>query len=320
MPALVSRREFLGAAAAVAAPRLGESSVCPLWGEEPRPPGPLIDTHIHLFAADQKRFPYHANATYRPPAQDLAGYVAFVREARIDHTVIVHPEPYQDDHRYLEYCFANEPAPGFFKGTCLFDPIAPDTPARLAALVKKHPKRIVALRIHVNRAPGAPPTTTGAIRDRDLRHPAMRTTWRAAGELGLAIQMHFIPCHAPEIAALAAAFRDVPVILDHLARAGQGTPAEYEEVLRMARLPQVYMKFSGLSYSSRQGPPFRDVKPLVRRTFEAFSAERMIWGGLGMNLKDFEQNLAMFEEMFDFASAADRAKIRGLTAARLFGF
>lgn len=306
MTAPISRRRFVGGAAAVFA--------------APRPAGPLIDTHVHLFASDQKRFPYHPNATYRPPAQDLKDYIAFVRQAGIDHTVIVHPEPYQDDHRYLEHCFANEPSRGFFKGTCLFDPIAPETPGRMAALVKKHPKRIVALRIHVNRAREAPPTTGGAIRDRDLRHPAMRATWRAAGDLGLAIQMHFIPCHAPDIAALAAEFRGVSVILDHLARAGQGTPAEYEEVLRMARLPRVYMKFSGVSYSSKQKHPHRDVQPLVRRTFDAFSADRMIWGGLGMNLEDFRRNLAMFEEMFDFASAADRAKIRGLTAARLFGF
>jgi len=232
----------------------------------------------------------------------------------------VHPEPYQDDHRYLEHCFAQEPSPGFFKGTCLFDPIAAETPARMAALVKKHPRRIVALRIHVNRAPGVPPTTGGAIRDRDLRHPAMRTTWRSARNLGLAIQMHFIPCHAPDIAALAAEFRDTRVILDHLARAGQGAPAEYEEVLRMAKLPRVVMKFSGLSYSSRQPRPYRDAKPLVRRTFDAFGPDRMIWGGLGMNLQDFQQNLAMFQEMFDFATQADRAKIRGLTAARLFSF
>lgn len=307
MPSDLSRRRFLGSAALAAAPA-------------PRPQGLLIDTHVHLFAADQKRFPYHPNATYRPPAQDLEDYVAFVRQARIDHTVIVHPEPYQDDHRYLEYCFAHESSPGFFKGTCLFDPIAAETPARMAALAKKHPGPIVAIRIHVNRAPGAPPTSGGAIRDRDLRHPAMRVTWRAAHELGLAIQMHFIPCHAPQIAALAAEFRDTPVILDHLARAGQGTPAEYEELLRMAKLPRVVMKFSGVNYSSKQPSPFGDAKPLVRRTFDAFGPDRMIWGGLGMNLQDFRQNLTMFAEMFDFATEADRAKIRGLTAARLFGF
>jgi predicted TIM-barrel fold metal-dependent hydrolase len=302
-----SRREFLTLAAA-AAPLVRAA----------RPSGLLIDTHIHLF--DPRRFPYAANATYQPKPQPLEAYVEFVRQARLDHTIIVHPEPYQDDHRYLEYCFAHEPSPGYFKGTCLFDPVAPDTPARMQALVRKLPDRIVALRIHENHKPGTPPTTSGAIRDRDMAAPAMRDTWRKAHELGLAIQMHFIPYYASQIGTLADQFRDVPVILDHLARSGEGTPAEYDRVLELARPPRVYMKFSGVSYSSKAGYPYRDVQPLVRRTFDAFGPDRMIWGGLGMDMPAFEQNVAIFEEMFGFASETDRAEIRGLNAARLFRF
>lgn len=282
------------------------------------PESPLIDTHIHLF--EPERFPYHAKASYRPPAEPLDRYAAFVRKAGIDGAVVVHPEPYQDDHRYLEYCFANEPKPGFFRGTCLFDPILPDTPARMEALVKRNPGRIVGLRIHVNRPAGTPATTSGPIRDRDLAHPGVRAAWRKAQDLGIAVQMHFIPVHARDIASLAREFPRVHVVLDHLARSGQGTPEQYNDVLAMGKLPNVYMKFSGVGYSSREKSPFADVKPLVRRTFDAFGPDRMIWGGLGMNLEDFRRNNQMFAAMFDFASASDRAKIRGITAARLFGF
>jgi predicted TIM-barrel fold metal-dependent hydrolase len=280
----------------------------------------LIDTHIHLFADDQKRFPYHANATYKPPAEPLESYVTFVRQAKINHAIIVHPEPYQDDHQYLEYCFAHEPSEGFFKGTCLYDPISPHTPERMEALVKKHPARIVALRIHSTRDPKTAPTRSGPIRDRDLRAPEMKQTWRQAASLGLAIQIHLIPVYAPQVAALAAEFRELPVIIDHLARAGEGTAAEYEEVLKLARLPRVVIKFSGVLYASKQEHLHRDVKPLVRRTFDAFGPDRMIWGGLGNKLADFERAVSLFEEMFDFASEADRAKIRGLNAAKLFRF
>ena len=59
---------------------------------------------------------------------------------------------------------------------------------------------------------------------------------------------------------------------------------------------------------------------MVRRTYDAFGPDRMIWGGLGMNMPAFEKNLAMFEEMFAFASETDRAKIRGLNALKVFGF
>ncbi len=304
---ILSRRGFV-AAALGAVPAL----------EAARPKGVLVDTHIHLF--EPERFPYHANATYRPPAEPLDKYLRFVAGSRIDHAVIVHPEPYQDDHRYLEYCFQNEPRPGFFKGTCLFDPVAAQTPRRMEALVKKHKDRIVALRIHVNREAGRPPTVTGAIRDRDLKAPAMKDTWRAAHEFGLAIQMHFIPVHAPGIGELAAAFPLTAVILDHIGRAGQGTPAQFEQVLALARLPRVYLKFSGVTYSSRQDYPHDDAQPLVRRAAEAFGANRILWGGLGMNLAEFDRRVALLDRMFAFLPEVDRARIRGENAVRLFGF
>ena len=283
-----------------------------------RPEGVLVESHVHLF--DPKRFPYHPNATYKPPAQPLEDYVRFVREARIAHAVIVHPEPYQDDHRYLEYAFANEPLAGFFKGTCLFDPVDPATPGRMRALVDRLPGRIVALRIHETHKPGTPPATSGAIRDRDLAAPAMARTWTAARELKLAIQFNAIPHYAPQIDALASRFREVPVILDHLAHAGEGTAAEFDAVLRLARLPRVYIKLSGVNYSSRQPFPHRDVKPLVRRAFDAFGPRRMVWGVLGMNRADFEKAVTLFDEMLDFANARDRALIRGGNALELYGF
>jgi predicted TIM-barrel fold metal-dependent hydrolase len=303
----MTRRQIIASAAAV----------LPAWPAS-RPSGTLVDTHVHLFANDPKRFPYASNAPYAPAPQPLEAYLAFAAQAKIDHTVIVHPEPYQDDHRYLEYCFAHEPSPGFFKGTCLFDPVAADTPARMEALVRKHPGRIVALRIHEMHKPGTPSLTSGPIKDRDMRDPAMKTTWRKAQALGLAIQMHFLPYYAPQIGDLAAQFQDLPVILDHLARAGQGTPAEFEGVLKLATYPRVYMKYSGIEYSSKQPYPFVDVKPLVRRAFDAFGPDRLIWGGLGHEMDQFDKQIRLFDLMFDFASEADRAKIRGINAIKLF--
>jgi predicted TIM-barrel fold metal-dependent hydrolase len=285
-----------------------------------RPAGIVVDTHLHLFAGEDKRFPYAKNAPYRPEALTLETYARFAAEAKIDHAVIVHPEPYQDDHRYLEYCFANEPSRGFFKGTCLFDPIAPETPGRMEALVKRHPGRIVAIRIHETRKCGEAPTVSGAIRDRDLRHPGMNAVWKKAQSLGLAIQMHFVPCHAPLIGALAGQFPNLTVILDHLGRAGQGTPGEYAAVLKLAALPRVYMKHSGVAYSSKQQWPHPDVAPLVRSVYDAFGPGRIIWGGLGHTLAEFERQAELLDRLFGFAPEAERAAIRGANAARLFGW
>ena len=115
------RRRFLGAAAmALAGARL--AAAVP----------PTIETHVHLF--DPARVPYAADAPYKPAAYTLEDHLKLVEAVGLAHSVIVHPEPYQDDHRYLEYCLAHEPRPGYFKATCLFDPLREDTPARLRAL------------------------------------------------------------------------------------------------------------------------------------------------------------------------------------------
>lgn len=302
----ISRRTLLATAAA------------PLL-QAARPAGLLIDTHIHLF--DPARFPYHPTATYQPPAERLDEYAQFVSVAKIDHAIIVHPEPYQDDHRYLEYCFEREPRKGFFKGTCLFDPLKPDTPARMAALKKKWPHRIVALRVHENRKTGeAPWDAARPIRERDMASAEMRRTWKAAADLGLAIQMHFTPLHAPSIAKLAAEFPQMPVVLDHMGRAGEGTPAEFDQVLALAKLPKAVMKFSGWSYLTKTPHPHPDIAPTVKKLHAAFGADRMIWGGLGMNMAQFDQAVVVFDAAFRFASAEDQSKVRGLTAKRLYGF
>ncbi|MBK7926901.1 MAG: amidohydrolase family protein [Bryobacterales bacterium] len=303
------RRHFLAASGA---------AVLPL----PAAGGPLIDTHIHLFEPDI--FPYHALAPYRPPAQPLGEYLAFVKQAGIAHTILVHPEPYQDDHRYLEHCFAAESPRGFFKGTCLFEPQDERTGKRMGELVKRHPGRIVAMRMHVMNEPGKPFTCTcegdTPIKNRDLNDASVKATWKAAADLGLCMQMHFLPHHGAAIGKLAAQFRGMPVILDHMGRAGMGAPAAFEEILKLARLPKVYFKFSGVGYSSKQKPPYADAAKYVRRAFEAFGAERILWGGLGHDMDGFRQAQAIFDHHFAFATEAQREMIRGGNAAKLFGF
>lgn len=272
-----------------------------------------IDTHIHLFEPD--RFPYHPSATYKPAAEPLAPYAPFAADT-YRNVVIVHPEPYQDDHRYLEYCFANEPRPGFFLGTCLFDAFDEKTPARMAALVKKWPKRIVALRIHATRPD---PTPTGPIRDRPLDDPRMARTWQAAHRLGLAIQMHMVPKWAPAVAALIQKTPGVRVVIDHLCRFGQGSAAEYEHVLALGSRHGACMKFSGLSYSSKQPPPHADLIPLAQRIHKAFGPDRVIWGGLGMNRAAWEKQRTSFEMIWSFLPDSQRQAIRTGNARRLYG-
>lgn len=267
----------------------------------------VIETHVHLF--DPQRVPYAPDAPYKPAAYTLEEHSKLAESAGFAHSIIVHPEPYQDDHRYLEYCLAHEPRPGYFKGTCLFDPFRSDTPSRLRSLVERWPKRIVAMRIH---EVSNTPESAGPIRNRDMRDPRMLACWRTLAGMGLAIQMHFIPAQAANIYTLAAAVPDATVILDHMGRPGQGTEQEYQDVLKLAKLPHAIMKYS--NWTGYKG----DLSQLTRRIYDAFGPDRMVWGMLGNTLEEYRSQSARFEELLAFASAADRAKIRGGNAQRLF--
>jgi predicted TIM-barrel fold metal-dependent hydrolase len=266
----------------------------------------VVESHVHLF--DPARVPYAPDATYKPAAYTLEDHGKLIEAAGLAHSIIVHPEPYQDDHRYLEYCLAHEPRPGYFRGTCLFDPFREDAVRQVRALVERWPKRIVAMRIH---AMSMTPENTGPIRNRDLQDPRMAACWRGLGSLGIGVQMHFIPGQAAKIGALAAGFPGT-VILDHMGRPGQGTAGEYAEVLKLSKLPKVVLKFSGWDYYKG------DLKELTRRIYDAFGPDRMIWGTLGNTIADYRKASSRFDELLAFATEAERAKIRGGNAVRLF--
>lgn len=294
----------------------------------------IVETHVHLFSKDITRFPGHSNGP-KPGVAPLEEYVDMCRKVGIAHSVHVSAEPYQDDHRYLEYTLQNAPR-GFLKGTLLLDSTKEETPARIAAFRRKYPDRILALRLHCTRALHAPPTSDGPIRDRDLQHPNVARTWKAAGANGIAIQAHIQPWWADTIGKYAAEHPGTRVIIDHFGHAGvagakktaQGwqlingetgyrDEKEFDPVLRLARHPNVILKVSSLRYSSRKPHPYEDVKPLARKAFDAFGPDRMIWGSYGATEKSFAEARDAFEANFAFLRAADKEKIQGLTAKKL---
>jgi predicted TIM-barrel fold metal-dependent hydrolase len=276
-----------------------------------RPKGYLVENTLHMFADDQTRFPFHANAPYKPAGNSLEKYIAFVKEAQLDHTILVQPEPYQDDETYIEYCFTREPSHGYFKATCLYDPIDPATPARIEALVKRNPNRIVGMRMHEMNVEGTPSTTSGAIKNRDMKDAGMKKVFQKIEALGLIVQVQLIPYHARQLGELSSGFRNVPVLIDHFGLEARGTPAEYDDVVNLSKMPQFYMKISQLPLNP---------KPMVRRVYDAFGPDRLIWGSYGSDMAAFNKILEQIDDVFDFAPESERVKIRGGNAMKLFKF
>lgn len=305
----LNRRRFLnGSVAALAAAALPAG---PQRSSAAEPRTLVIDTHEHCFAGKgDPRFPYPPTGPYQPEkASSPEQLLRCMDEAGVDGTVIVHPEPYQDDHRYLVHCFSV--GKERFKGTCLFFANKPDAVTRLQELVAQNPKKIVALRIHAYLPERLPPFGT----------PELRNLWKGAADLGLAVQLHLAPRYAPGFEPLIREFSRTPVIIDHMGRPFQGTAEEHQVVVGWSKLPNTVMKIASLPDAAHD--PNRELLVVLNRLTDAFGADRMIYGGgfdelaTGASYRKFRERV---ESLLTHLSVADRAKILGGTAARLFGF
>lgn len=265
----------------------------------------IVEWNAHMFSADRDRYPFHPQAAYVPDASrlhadPLAVYEERMRREGIDRAVLVHPEPYGDDHALILDCLARDRER--FRGTALFYPKDPDAPRKLAALVAREP-RIVALRFHAHRG------KEGYLDS--FADDGVRALWRQAADLGLIVELHIGPNYAAQAAGAIAAFPDTPVLIDHLAEPALGDEAEYADVLDLARFPNVSMKLSGLNHFSQDAPLHLDAKPLTRRVADAFGPERLVWGSGAPRIVDAH---------LDHLSETDRAKVKGGNLAALLGF
>jgi predicted TIM-barrel fold metal-dependent hydrolase len=303
----VRRRQFIQAVATTTA--MFASSRVGARADERR--SPIIDTHLHCFAGkDDPRFPYHPNGPYQPAEPATPEHLLrCMAKAGVDHAVVVHPEPYQDDHRYLEHCLGV--GKDKLKGTCLFFADRPGSLDRMTDLAKRHEGRIVAARIHAYAPNRLPP----------FGKPELRAFWKHVGDLGLAVQLHFEPRYAPGFEPLIKEFPKTTVIIDHLGRPFQGTPEEYAVVLGWAGLPNTIMKLSSLP--AREQYPHRDVGPVIKDLVKRFGPDRLIYGGgfnagaTGASYRAYRERVRSY--LTDL-SPEGQAKVVGGTAARLFRF
>lgn len=291
-----TRRELLASAAAVplaAGARAAEKV-------------PVVDTHLHCFAGkNDRKFPYHKDAPYTPEAATPEHLLKCMAGAGVDYAIVVHPEPYQDDHRYLEHCLTV--GKGKLKGTCLFFAGRDGNAAKLKALAKAAP--LVAGRIHAYVESRLPP----------FGKPALRELWKLYAEQGLAVQLHFEPEFAAGFEPLIKEFADTTVLIDHMGRPFQGTAKDWERVVGWSKYKNVVMKLSAVP--DRRSYPHRDPQPEVKQLTAAFGAERLMYGGgfsekaTGASYKAERDRIAGF---LAHLSDADRAQVLGGTAAKLF--
>ncbi|MBI4662007.1 MAG: amidohydrolase [Verrucomicrobia bacterium] len=314
-----SRRTFL-ASAARSSIALGAAPS--MLAEEASAKTPAIDTHMHVWSGDPDRFPfahpYEPNFKPPPIAATVELLLREMDEFGITHCVLVQTISHGWDNRYLAHCLKAHPKR--FRGHGLIDPTDPTVAEKLAFWVREH--GFAGMRFSPIYYPG---------KDAWLNAPSSHALWKKADELNAIFNFFIATPQLPKLEDMVRSFPRVRVVIDHLARVdlkAADPSKEFKKLLALARYPNVWVKVSELSVLSPSGKyPYADTFPWVRRMYESFGPDRLLWG-TGFpgatrgqagrpSLRD-ELNLIRME--IPFFTGEDRERILGRNAAQLWRF
>ena len=185
------------------------------------------------------------------------------------------------------------------------------------------PVRIAALAAHA-KLRGLRPMLQSLDDDGWIDDPALAPAVAAMQLHRLSFDALVLPRHLPALLAFAERFPALPIVIDHCAKPGiaQGTMEPWcTDIARLAALPQVHCKLSGLVTEARPDWQRTDLQPYVRHVLDVFGPSRVIWGSDWpvLNLaSDYAGWIAASEAALSHLDAPARAAIFGLNARSFY--
>ena len=182
-------------------------------------------------------------------------------------TVLVQSMPNEDDSRFMLDLAARFPFIGAVVGWV--DLKLPDAPARIAALAAHDKLR------------GLRPMLQDIDDERWIDDVALTPAVEAMLRHRLSFDALVLPRHLPALLAFACRHPDLPIVIDHGAKPAIGGTglAEWElGMARLAALPNVYCKLSGLVTEAGPGWTVDSLRPCIDHVLAVFGAQRVIWG------------------------------------------
>ena len=271
----------------------------------------LVDAHQHFWRLADRHGawpPPDLAAIYRdffPP--DLAPLLAQHGVAR---TVLVQSMPNEDDTRFMLGLAHAHPFIGGVVGWT--DLKAPDAPRRIAALAADPLLK------------GLRPMLQDLDDDDWIDDPALAPAVAAMLRHGLSFDALVLPRHLPALLAFAQRHPILPIVIDHGAKpliaAGVQEPWR-ADIARLAALPQVCCKLSGLVTEAGADWDVDRLRPYVDHLLASFGPRRLIWGSDWPVLTlaaDYARWLAACAALLDGLAEADRQAVFGLNAQRFY--
>jgi len=269
----------------------------------------IIDPHVHIWKNDP-RYPW-AKETTNPPAEDATPemLLALMAANGVERTVLVQVIHYRWDNSYT--ADALKRYPDRFVGVCRVNPQDPAAPDHLSYWTEERGFHGVRL------SPAG--DASGDWFDGELVLPILRR----AESLRVPLLVLTVPGRLPRLASLLERAPELDVVLDHMADPRLDHPEDLPPLLDLARYPRVHVKISHTWSISRGGYPWRDTHELVKRVYQAYGAQRVMWATdwpVCLRHAAYAQTLAVVRDEMDFIAPEDREWALGKTALKLWPF
>jgi L-fuconolactonase len=270
-----------------------------------------VDAHQHFWRLADRHGawpPPSLTAIHRDFApDDLAPLLARHGIAR---TVLVQSMPNEHDTRYMLDLAQRHAFIGGVVGWV--DLKAQDAPARIAALALCPMLK------------GLRPMLQDLDDERWIDDEALAPAIEAMQHFGLSLDGLVLPRHLPALLAFAERHPGLPLAIDHCAKPpiarGELEPWR-RDLARLALLPQVHCKLSGLVTEAGGSWSVEGLRPYVDHILEVFGPRRVIWGSDWPVLElaaDYGQWIAASEALLAGLDGAARDDVFGLNALRFY--
>jgi len=311
----LTRRNLIKAGAVtLAAPLVGCAST--------RPAGQaaygIIDAHSHVWSDDLAKYPlgpWATKADMKPATFTADELLAVVKPNGVERVVLIQHAPLHGyDNSYILDCA--KARPGTLSVVAMINERTPNLKERLGDLRDQGARGIrIGPTKHADRTLNVDPPNW-------LKAPGMQLLWKHAAALNVALCPLLGPDFLDTLDPMCEQHPDTAVAIDHFGHIDMTKPETVASLTRLAKHPNVYVKVSGFYKFGDKHAPYEDVEPMIKRVFDAFGPDRLIWASdLPYQLNDgnnYADAVALMRDGLDFLSDRDRQSILRDTAERLF--
>lgn len=270
-----------------------------------------IDAHQHFWLLAQR------NGAWPPPElgaihRDFlpAQLIPLLQRHGIGGTVLVQSLPNLDDTLFMLDQTASHP---FIKAVVGWTDLkAADAPESIARLARNPLLK------------GLRPMLQDLPDDDWIADSALAPAVEAMLRHRLNLDALVLPRHLPSLLVFAKRFPALPIVIDHAAKPfivrGEMQPWS-DDIARLAALPQVYCKLSGMVTEAGAQWKAADLQPYVDHVLEVFGAQRVMWGSDWPVLDlaaDYGRWVETSELLLSGLGEAERREVLGLSAQRFY--